>query len=240
MIIIYILMFMAYKGVFANTEKVIFEASKSNGVLHGVDYHDFWNLPLEKLSPQFGKLKTKIFAEFPTLNSTYGRESWFLLHGISQRHRYEARICWTATQPTSFQLVTYDFVEVLQSLDLKFSLEKYSMSRKLGSSGLNTIGNKYFQDLKVSELNASSSLLLQIFAAADYYTTNASLMQYPQPVQVEIILDPYFLNIVPKSLIPTIAYILILVVGGWSFSIFLNHWAQSLICNINIEKKTNL
>lgn len=49
-------------------------------------------------------------------------------------------------------------------------------------------------------------------SAADFFTTNATLMQNPPQVDVDIILDPYVANIFPQSLLPTAAYILVLAV----------------------------
>jgi hypothetical protein len=38
------------------------------------------------------------------------------------------------------------------------------------------------------------------------------------PVLVDIILDPYLLNIFPKSLVPTAGYLIILAFGSWFLS----------------------
>jgi hypothetical protein len=63
-----------------------------------------------------------------------------------------------------------------------------------------------------------SILLLQIFAAADYFSLNKTLMSDVPPVLVDIILDPYLLNIFPKSLVPTAGYLIVLAVGAWFIS----------------------
>ena len=47
------------------------------------------------------------------------------------------------------------------------------------------------------------------------------------PVLVDVILDPYLLNIFPKSLIPTAAYLVVLAVGAWFLS--------SMIWNILVQ-----
>lgn len=67
---------------------------------------------------------------------------------------------------------------------------------------------------------SGSLLFLRVQAAADYFTTNKTLMLRPQPVDVDIILDPYLANIFPASLVPTAIYILVLAVlaffiSGW-------------------------
>lgn len=58
-------------------------------------------------------------------------------------------------------------------------------------------------------------MLLQILAAADYYTTNKTLMSNVPPVYVDIILDPYVFNLLPRSLLPTIGYIVAVAVLSW-------------------------
>jgi hypothetical protein len=61
-------------------------------------------------------------------------------------------------------------------------------------------------------------LFLQIHAAADYFSLNKTLMEVVPPVAVDIILDPYILNVFPKSLLPTAGYILTIAVGAWLLS----------------------
>jgi hypothetical protein len=40
-------------------------------------------------------------------------------------------------------------------------------------------------------------------------------MQNPPPVLVDLILDPYVLNVVPRSLLPTAGYLVIVAVLTW-------------------------
>jgi len=72
----------------------------------------------------------------------------------------------------------------------------------------------------------SSVLFLRVQAAADYYTMNQTLMQEVPPVYVDIILDPFIMNIVPRSLIPTAAYIIVLAIGSWFLAKSVNRWIQ--------------
>lgn len=58
-------------------------------------------------------------------------------------------------------------------------------------------------------------LLLQIQAAADFFSLNKTLMTDPPLVDVDIILDPYILNIFPQSLLPTAGYIAIVAVASY-------------------------
>lgn len=63
-----------------------------------------------------------------------------------------------------------------------------------------------------------SLLFLRIIAAADYYTTNKTLMQHVPPVDVDIILDPFILNVLPRSLLPTGVYLIIIAIIAWYLS----------------------
>lgn len=81
--------------VFGNTEKVIFLAP--NALQIPLEHPTLEDLQLEALSPQQLSLRTHIEAEFPKNSSKYGKESWYLLHGLNEGQRYEVRICWAAT-----------------------------------------------------------------------------------------------------------------------------------------------
>jgi ethanolamine transporter EutH len=84
----------------------------------------------------------------------------------------------------------------------------------------------------------SSTLFLQIFAAADYYTTNKTLMEQVPPVFVDIILDPYLFNVFPRSLVPTAVYIVLLAIGSWFLSKHISQWFQDFAqTSIDPEKK---
>jgi hypothetical protein len=61
----------------------------------------------------------------------------------------------------------------------------------------------------------TSLLFLKIDAKADYFTTNKTLMESPEPVDVDIILDPFLWNVLPRSLVPTVGWVV--VVAGLSF-----------------------
>ncbi|RKF74049.1 hypothetical protein GcM1_241072 [Golovinomyces cichoracearum] len=211
-------------GVSANTEKLLILGPKLDSISRleslNLDYLD-----LRSLSPEYGRLRTYIPAEFPTYSSVHGRESWTLLHGLVEGQRYEVRICWAATQPTSFILETFDVIDILTNPKLKSSLARSYETKLPKLNGLTEMREQNYQGLKSIE-QFSSMLFLRIFAAADYYTSNSSLMQDVPPVHVDIILDPYSFNICPGSLIPTAAYILILAISGWILSNTVNEWAE--------------
>jgi len=58
-------------------------------------------------------------------------------------------------------------------------------------------------------------LLIEIRAAADYFTDDKDLMSHPPPVLVDLILDPFLLNVLPRSLLPTVGYLLLVGVTTW-------------------------
>lgn len=69
------------------------------------------------------------------------------------------------------------------------------------------------------------SLLIHIQAAADYFTDNQTLMKDPPPVLVDLILDPYLYNVVPRSLLPTAGYLVLVGVVTW----FVATWVASTL-----------
>ena len=84
---------------------------------------------------------------------------------------------------------------------------------KLGYSTKNTLPS-----------DPESILLLRIQAAASYYSSNRTLMEHPPLVDVDIILDPFILNILPRSLQSTAIYISIVSVGAWFLSGYIYRW----------------
>jgi len=148
----------------------------------------------------------------------------------------------TSKQPTSFRLNTYELPTVFETPELITSLARYSESRQsapiefedqLSSISKTSLKAKHTYD------NVSSALFLHIQAAADYYTMNRTLMQHVPPVFVDIILDPYIFNVLPRSLIPTIAYIIIVAIGSWFLSKHINRWVQILVRDDTDLKKTS-
>jgi hypothetical protein len=79
-----------------------------------------------------------------------------------------------------------------------------------------------------SEEHGASVMLLRIYAAADYFTDNAALMQSPPPVLTDVILDPYLFNIFPASLLPTATYLIIVAVASWFVARYIATWLQSI------------
>jgi hypothetical protein len=48
------------------------------------------------------------------------------------------------------------------------------------------------------------------------------------PVYVDIILDPFIFNVLPRSLLPTAAYIVLLAIGGWYLAKYISGWFENL------------
>lgn len=86
----------------------------------------------------------------------------------------------------------------------------------------------------------SSTLFLQVFAAADYYTTNKTIMDNVPPVFVDIILDPFIFNVFPRSLLPTAAYIVLLAIGGWYLAKYVGRWFENLAKQDADEEKKKI
>ena len=83
-------------------------------------------------------------------------------------------------QPTSFTLNTYPLPEVFDTPDLITSLATYSEIRQEIPLLDRSVGHpRVASDLE-------SLLFLQVFAAADYFTTNKTLMRNVPPVNIDI------------------------------------------------------
>jgi hypothetical protein len=106
--------------------------------------------------------------------------------------------------------------KVFATPDLLTSLSAYSYARR------EQLGANEQQQLYVRKADPiipdSTFLFLQVFAAADYFSLNETLMAIVPPVAVDVILDPYVFNIFPKSLQPTGLYLLLVATGAWFLS----------------------
>lgn len=128
---------------------------------------------------------------------------------------------------------TYELQTVFETPELVSSLANFAESSNLDQK---TAGDGY------STINEMAFILfLRIQAAADYYTMNQTLMRDVPPVFVDIILDPFILNLVPKSLIPTAGYIIVLAIGSWYLSKAINRWILIFAMDnrAQIEKKVS-
>ena len=100
----------------------------------------------------------------------------------------------------------YELNTVWNTPELMQSLADYAYSRQ---SSIDS-----HADREEGERSASV-LLLQIKASADYFTDDAALMRDPPPVLVDLILDPYLYNLIPRSLVPTIGFLVVVGLVAW-------------------------
>lgn len=76
----------------------------------------------------------------------------------------------------------------------------------------------------------SSVLLLRIDAAANYFTTDRELMRRPEPVLADVILDPFVLNVLPRTLLPTVGYVILVAAASWVLAArLLMPWVRGLM-----------
>ncbi|RMY02087.1 hypothetical protein D0867_11169 [Hortaea werneckii] len=188
----------------ANTEKVIFLAPPAVSFPNaGPTLED---LHLTSLHLDNPSLRTKLHVTFPNTEQRNGFDSWFLLDDLTELQRYEVRVCWAATQPTAFTIDTFGTQQVFDNPELIQSLAAFS--ENVGIDQANTgVG-------RVHSKHRASVLFLRVQAAADFFSTNKTLMLHPPPVDVDIILDPYRVNIFPQSLTLTAGYIVLLAGGA--------------------------
>ncbi|KAF1833928.1 hypothetical protein BDW02DRAFT_598652 [Decorospora gaudefroyi] len=205
----------------ANVEKAIFlgppPATLSN------DRPSLDDLGLPVLSPSDAILPAQLPVQFPTDTLPRGLASWYLLRALDDGRRYEVRICWPATQPTDFWLDTYPITHVFDTPELISSLAEYSEQRQ-GQRIEDGGGSKG----ALASVVLESVLFLRVQAAASYYSSNRTLMDYPPLVHVDIILDPFVLNVFPRSLGPVAVYITTVAIGAWFLSGYIYRWLLSV------------
>ncbi|TLS25386.1 hypothetical protein PpBr36_07199 [Pyricularia pennisetigena] len=214
--------------VAANVEKTIFLGPETINVPH--QSPTIADLGLDVLSPHSAEtrsIRTYLEAEFPGKDDQglrKGKTTWLLLDNLKPGQRYEVRVCWMATQPTSFTLKTHEVPVVWDTPELISALSEYSTAR-LEKRSTHEGERPEQSSRKATERQGeheASVLLLEILAAADYFTDDADLMEKVEPVHVDIILDPYVFNVLPRSLIPTVLYILVVATV---FSLFARRMA---------------
>lgn len=76
-----------------------------------------------------------------------------------------------------------------------------------------------------------SVLFLRIHAAADYFSLDKALMTSVPPVRVDVILDPFLFNVLPRSLLPIVGYIIVVAVASW----FLAGWVSRTIREVALQ-----
>ncbi|KAM0340705.1 hypothetical protein ACHAPU_010377 [Fusarium lateritium] len=194
----------------ANTEKTIFTAPALIPIPQ--QKPSLADLRLPALTPDAPDVRTNLSRVFPSEPKNYaaGASTWVLLDNLNPGQRYEFRVCWAAIQPTGFELDVYELDTVWGTPELIQSLAGYAFSRQGQDAELHE------ETPRQGERDREASLLLlHIKAFADYFTDNTTLMENPPPVLVDLILDPYLLNVVPRSLVPTAGYIVLISLVAW-------------------------
>ncbi|KAK8039467.1 hypothetical protein PG993_007878 [Apiospora rasikravindrae] len=221
--------------VTANTEKAIFLAP--NNINIPSTHPNLDDLQVDTLTPDNWAIRTYLEAQFPTDSARYGKPTWLVLDQLTEGQRYEVRVCWAATQPTAFVLNTYELQTVFESAELITELSDYSLTRQNSDRVVLKKGHHDGSSTDRPREREASVLFLQILAAADYYTTNKTLMNEVPPVYVDIILDPYVFNLLPRSLLPTIGYIVAVAILSWFMARRVSSWIQSIAAKPDQDKK---
>ncbi|KAK6521203.1 hypothetical protein TWF506_001428 [Arthrobotrys conoides] len=74
-----------------------------------------------------------------------------------------------------------------------------------------------------------SDIYLKISAIAAYYTTNTTLMNNPEPVLVDIILDEFLLGVLPRSLLNVGLFIVVMAGVAWYAGLYAIQWLDDII-----------
>ncbi|KAH6621133.1 hypothetical protein B0J18DRAFT_217951 [Chaetomium sp. MPI-SDFR-AT-0129] len=198
----------------ANTEKTIFLGPERVRV--PLTHPTLTDLRLHTLTPANSTLRTQLPAQFLSDEKPRGTETWLILDDLTPGQRYEVRVCWAATQPTEFTLTTYPLPTVFDTPSLITSLNSYSLSRQPpnppSSSPPPPPPSSSPPSTPKSTSTTPSLLLLHIHTTADFFTTDRHLMSNPPPVSVDIILDPFIFNLLPRSLVGTVGYVVMTAV----------------------------
>ncbi|KAI3340351.1 hypothetical protein F4824DRAFT_418553 [Ustulina deusta] len=216
--------------VWGNTEKTIF-LGPSPVDLKSKTYPTLDYLRLARLNPDKFTVRTHLKAEFPGSGLRRGTPSWFVLHNLTEGQRYEVRVCWAATQPTTFRLETYELETVFRAPELTSELSEYAA---IPRSNMNSHVAISLQTLE--PVIKESILLLRVNAAADFYTTNHTLMENVPPIIVDIILDPFILNVLPRSLLSTAIYTAAVAIVSWFMGKSISSWVRQIAAEPTKQK----
>jgi hypothetical protein len=130
----------------------------------------------------------------------------------------------------------YELNHVWETPELMVSLANYAFARlpEPDLEGRNSEAEPQSSERATGERTASV-LLLHIQAAADYYSHREELMKDPPPVLTDLILDPYLFNVLPRSLVPTGGYIVVVAIVTW----FVARWVTAALQAVADEPDTS-
>ncbi|KAF4989960.1 hypothetical protein FDECE_14528 [Fusarium decemcellulare] len=235
-----ILLILGFLIAFAagNAEKIIFTAPAPIPIPQQKPSLSDLRLPV--LTPDAFAIRTNISRVFPPEQRDYasGAATWLLLDNLNAGQRYELRVCWAAIQPTGFVLEFYELDRAWDTPELMQSLAEYAYSRQpdAGDEDTEQVG----RSPRDGGARNASVLLIQVKASADYFTDNAVLMKDPPPVLVDLILDPYLFNLVPRSLVPTIIFLLVVGLVAWFVARSIASKLQAIaVTTESVDKKKN-
>ncbi|KAG5992833.1 hypothetical protein E4U43_003656 [Claviceps pusilla] len=193
--------------VVANVEKIIFTGPPPSTLPSSITDPVLSSLNIHTLTHDAPSVHTELDRIFASAQSgLYGQSSWVSVGNLTENQRYELRVCWSALEPTRFDIKAHALEAVLEDPTLLKSINTFSASRQNAPVA---------EDSAASLSEGSSSLLIEIRAAADYFTDDKELMSHPPPVLVDLILDPFLANVLPYSLLPTMGYLLLVGITTW-------------------------
>ncbi|KAG5953797.1 hypothetical protein E4U53_002653 [Claviceps sorghi] len=191
----------------ANVEKIIFTGPPPSRLPSSITAHTISSLNIHTLTHDAPSIHTELKRIFASAQSgLQGESSWVSVQNLTENQRYELRVCWSALEPTRFDIKAHTLDAVVEDPTLLQSINTFSVSRLDAGAT---------EESAARPLDGSSSLLIEIQAAADYFTDDKELMSNPPPVLVDLILDPFLLNVLPRSLLPTVGYLLLVGVTTW-------------------------
>ncbi|KAG0132160.1 hypothetical protein HOY82DRAFT_558244 [Tuber indicum] len=198
-----------------NIEKEIFVAPSNSKDLLFNGTNSAQSTMLEALHPGLLRLSPSHSCEGTchelrvTLDTSFigsGERHWVVLDHLEQGRRYEVRICWAATSPMDPTLNIYTAPQLLDKPSLLANVTAYA-TRQLSFSPAN--------ELSGPSAAPRSVLYLDIRAKAGYYTHEKRRMETPDPVEVEITVDPFVLNVLPESLLPIAVMVILTTLSAF-------------------------
>ncbi|TGZ83030.1 hypothetical protein EX30DRAFT_146861 [Ascodesmis nigricans] len=208
--------------VLSNVEKVVFLAPPPSSI------------STTSISPQLPHLSpqnTKLSTSWTTSFTETGAEHWLVLDNLNPAQRYEARICWSATQPTDFWMRIYTPEEIAAERGLVESVVRYVEDLEVVEDSRDEASGEEEKG------RVASRLYLRAWAKAAYFSNDVERMEKPESVDVEIILDPFLLNVFPESLLWTARYIVAVAVFAWFCSGWVCRLLAGLVPDQDKEKK---
>ncbi|OAA60950.1 hypothetical protein SPI_04974 [Niveomyces insectorum RCEF 264] len=155
------------------------------------------------------------------------------------RTHLPAAFPWAADFPDRATIwVLLDALKPGQLYELHFSLDTFDLETVVSTPALAASVRTYLASLpgpiplaaaaSLATPSSSSFTFLRIVTAANYVTADPALMnpELVPPVLTDIILDPYLLNVVPRSLVPAVVAILAAAAVSWWLSQRILRWLR--------------